>query len=142
MSTDLQKRIYPPLDHYDYSAIDTGCCCTVCEDQRIRLIEMTVLVVATADHHRICKCKLCKERKASRTAYFAAVNRRDLYSESSYHAKIWLGESFMTWITSVLEDKQRSDGWWMLQAPWKHMGNWFLDYSRSQANPSVSGGVA
>lgn len=143
MFTVQQKRIFPPLDHYDWTVIEKECGCAVCEAERACLSLMNALVVATSDHKVRCKCELCRKRAIARTSYFAASERRTLYSESSFHAREGrLGQGFMDWIITVLEDKSKTDGWWMIQAPWKHMGNWFLDYSRSQAAPVVSGRAA
>lgn len=144
-------RTFGPLDHYDYSALDEFCQCELCTEWRVRfsaLIEAQKRVqdrVATCDL-KDChidmkgKCEDCKAGIKLRTSYLASLNRRDLYSECSFHADSMalpgqsniVGQAFMNWITNVLNDReQRGDGWWIAKAPFFPMQYWLTMFRRS-----------
>jgi len=130
------------LDHGDYSETDTQCCCVICMEWRRHLLALQRLQAATLSHERSCHCADCRSKMKTRSSYLASLNRRDLYSESSWHAAHMedsIGEKFMGWLRGVLLDRGlRSDGWWEIRAPNLPLAQWQLMFRRAEA-AGVSG---
>lgn len=106
---------FSPVEHYDYSILDVACSCVIC--MQWRQLYTTIQNSGVANHHRGCACSICIPLRKTRSAFLAAVHRRDLYCESSFHAAHMeppeLGTSYMSWLKDVLLDrKTRSDSWW------------------------------
>lgn len=141
----MTMKTFGPLEHYDYAVVDTQCDCVVCEDWRATLKVYEVAVAVRADHKRSCLCRTCKDMYSARSKYLAAMNRRDLYSEASYHAanEPKLGVQFMSWIeTQVAEPRPKSQNWWEIKSASLPLGKWFLAFEKASFNVAVSGATA
>ena len=136
-----KMREFPFLDHYDYSFTDSECSCAICVEWRLNLAELQRLQLSTKGHHKHhygrCGCKDCESKMRARSAYLAALSRRDLYSESSFHAAHMqpdVGEKFMGWLLGVLLDRKlKSNGWWENTAPMVPLGQWQVMFHRAEA---------
>ncbi len=141
-----KMREFPFLDHYDYSFTDSECSCTICTEWRLNLAELQRLQFSTKGHHKHhygrCGCEDCESKMRARSSYLAALSRRDLYSESSFHAAHMppdVGEKFMSWLLGVLLDRKlKSNGWWENTAPMVPLGQWQVMFHRAEA-AGVSG---
>jgi hypothetical protein len=141
----LALREFDPLDHYDYGEIDLQCSCGLCADWRKKLSDLqrfqSYLPRKNCEHescHPDLKgpCSDCKLALRSRMTYLAALNRRDLYSECSFHASNMeppiVGEAFMRWVRAVVDDSTtRPDGWWTNKAPYLPMQFWITMFRQS-----------
>jgi hypothetical protein len=127
-SEPKRMRQFPPLDHYDYGDLDAQCICMVCLEWRTQLSRLQSLQERITHHGKACKCALCTQAMKARSAYLAALNRRDLYCESSWHASEMLprlGEHFMQWLGGQLADRRaRDDRWWENWAPHLPIAYW------------------
>lgn len=143
-TAEVHSKIYPPLNHYDYRILDIECRCQVCHDWRMKQQAFQKLVPPTAGHARNCACHDCWVKMRARSAYIAASNRRDLYSESSWHASqitdhncafdaalsaqgSGMGLHFMKWVQGQL--RARGDGWWVISAPYRAVSDWIDDFT-------------
>ena len=135
----MSMQEYSPLNHFDYSVLDQECACDICTDWRGKLARWRASL-APRWHRRDCACVSCKEYMRTRSAYLAAVHRRDLYCESSWHASMvdhrneifdltisvpgsGLGARFMEWLGGQLEAE--TDGWWEKLGPRIPLSAWF-----------------
>ena len=71
------------LDHH--AALDENCGCWRCEDWRIRRDTMNRLFAGASGHARNCSCGGCLDFRQAHQRFLASSNRRDLYTEISYH---------------------------------------------------------
>lgn len=140
-----KPKVFAPLDHYDYGELDALCECSLCQDWRIKLKflkqyqdNLPKKDCPEKSCHPDLKgpCSDCRLGLRARMIYLAALNRRDLYSESSFHADAMdppvLGEAYMAWIKGVIDDrKTREDGWWTNKAPYLPMQWWLTMFKRS-----------
>jgi hypothetical protein len=123
-------RIYGPLEHYDYGVLDRHCLCDLCLEWRA--------AQRTWHEYQDNKRKNPQDRIAHRSTYLAAVSRRDLYCESSWHASEnrW-GEDYMDWISrQITETAERSKYWWRTEGLSSPLLYWFRQfnvYRRSNA---------
>lgn len=131
-------RIYEPLDHFDYYELDVKCSCYICKEWRSRrnVFQKAQALVANK------KCSLddcsvdmkgscadCRSGMQLRLLFHASNNRRDLYSECSWHASEMehpeLGKAFMAWITKIINNRStRRDSWWVGKAPYLPVQFW------------------
>lgn len=139
------QRIYPPVEHHDYGELDVYCCCDLCNDWRQKLqclqgfqVNLPKKDCVEESCHPDLKgpCAECRLALRQRMIYLAALNRRDLYSECSYHASRMdpeiVGESFMVYITKIVKDrKTRADGWWTNKAPYLPLQFWITMFKQS-----------
>lgn len=127
------NRVYGPLEHYDYGILDEHCLCELCLEWRAA---QTVWL-----KHQGTKKVDAQARIAFRSTYLAAVSRRDLYCESSWHASEnkW-GEDYMEWVTrQITETADRSKNWWRtegLSSPLLYWFRLFNIYRRASATPA------
>ena len=135
VGTIIPMKAYSPLEHFDYSLTDSACCCQVCVDWRVKLIALKDAHTHIESHKRDCSCADCSAYMKSRSAYLAALNRRDLYSECSWHAlDMEEGARFMGWLTGILFDRKlKSDGWWESRGPHLPLSYWKMMFKRSFA---------
>lgn len=142
----VQKR-FEPLDHYDYGELDLLCTCELCAEWRLRLsllqdvqkrIEQKICTNSSCAKDMKGRCDDCRVGIKLRTSYLASLNRRDLYSECSFHAfhmepRI-VGKAFMAWVHNILADRgTRTDGWWVGKAPFLPIQYWLTMFRRSVA---------
>lgn len=140
----IPSRIFQPLNHYDYGVLDEFCACPVCQDWRQKQITFMSFVQATWKHQLGCKCDGCQGKMRTRSLHLAALNRRDLYCEASWHASqitdttsafdrcmsqmgSGLGLHFMTWLRGQFCEKP--EGWWVITAPYRAISDWIDDFS-------------
>lgn len=144
ISTGLTPwKIFPPLDHYDYKALDAFCACAVCREWRSRQAVFLKYMGVTTGHSISCTCQDCQARMKARSPHLAALNRRDLYCEASWHASqittynnafghslsvygSGMGVHFMTWLTGQFTE--RKEGWWIINAPYRSIDRWIRDF--------------
>lgn len=133
---------FGPLEHYDYETLDAQCVCIVCEDWRGTAKALEKAREVIADHPRSCLCCECKAMYSARSRYLAALNRRDLYSEASYHATRdpALGPRFMSWVgVQMIEPRPKSQNWWEIKAPALPLLAWFTTFEKASYVLQVSG---
>lgn len=139
METKPQRpNIFGPLDHHEYR-VDLECECYLCEDWRRN--RDSYFVLRTGNSHLLdCRCDPCRDRYRARTDYIAALNKRDLYCEASFHAwknPAW-GSLFMNWVTSQVT--MYTSGFWEQRAPHRAMRDWLCafddDYFKSTGGVS------
>lgn len=136
VTTAIPSKPYGPLEHCDYRVLDARCICKVCVEWREALAAYEAGIERCSTHIRGCKCLDCKGMFRARSRYLAAMNRRDLYSESSFHASRNMveltGFKFMGWVTNIVGDRiERPDGWWEKSAPLLPLAHWFNKFNRS-----------
>lgn len=118
-------KVYKPLEHSDYSYTDADCCCEICTDWRQKLEVIQAALKTTDGHRRNCYCDNCKKMRKAKAAYLAALNRRDFYSEMSWHAGHYtsgLAIEMMNWVHDQLSSK--TDGWWYVASSRVMVGDW------------------
>lgn len=133
---------YGPLQHFEYVELDKHCHCPICESWRTAFARYNELLAKVWDHAKPlgkCKCEDCKVAMKARTPYLAALNRRDLYSEGSWHASTNMlkGERFMDWLHTEITGEKHGDGWWAAYAPEMRLGRWMQLYEQA----AVASGV-
>lgn len=147
IANKMLLREFDPLDHYDYGEVDYLCSCSLCAEWRNRLAELQSVqkrIETKKCDNAHCvrdmkgRCDDCKTGIKLRSSYLASLNRRDLYSESSFHAYCMspkaLGEAYMAWIDKILSDREaRPDGWWVGRAPFLPMQYWLTMFRRAVA---------
>jgi hypothetical protein len=119
-----KDRIYGPLEHYDYGILDEHCLCPLCLEWRAA---QSVWL-----NHQGRKRGDPQTRIALRSTYLAAVSRRDLYCESSWHASSnrW-GEDYMEWITQqITESLGRTKQWWHTEGLSSPLLFWFKQFNK------------
>lgn len=146
MTATSELRPSPLLRHFDYTEIE-NCDCEVCADWRRKRDLYQAAAALVAGHGRSCTCAGCKSMRSVRTAYHAADERRNLYSEMSFHAGLGDladGELKMMWLKDEIMSGRRSDGWWEGRAPYYPMGHWFLQAKKGVAAfaSTVSGSLS
>lgn len=138
-------RVFDPTDHYDYAEIDEHCSCDLCSEWRVKLANLNNFkqdLPKKNCREKTCHpdlkgpCSDCRMALRARMVYLAALNRRDLYSECSYHASRMeppiVGESFMDYISGIVMDRSaRQDGWWTNKAPYLPIQFWITMFKRS-----------
>ncbi len=145
MALGMKMKVFGPLEHYDYAAIDAHCGCGVCEDWRGTYKAFEAARLLIINHERSCLCVDCKAMYSARSRYLAALNRRDLYSEASYHATRdpSLGPQFMSWVgTQMVEPRPKSQNWWEIKAPALSLLTWFTTFEKASYAIQVSGASA
>lgn len=140
------RRVYGPLEHADYPELDLLCSCSLCVEWRSRLQQLLPAQEAAAQKFKTCQvrgclidmkgpCEECRSGMKLRSSYIASLNRRDLYSECSFHASHMeapVGHAFMEWVIKVINNRaQRGDGWWVGQAPYFPLQYWITMFKRS-----------
>lgn len=130
--------IFDPLNHSEYSEIDKSCLCAVCANWRASLD-------AYLDAQNCTGLKEGRPKRGSemrserdvkammsrRSVYMAAVNRREVYCEISWHAvRMSNGADIMSWLKEQLA--ARSDNWWEISAPQMTIGEWMAAYYRAR----------
>jgi len=129
------KKAYGALEHFDYSVLDTDCICPICEEWRATYQTWLRDQEDPAKHQAGCRCPQYACRIPSRSAYLAAMYRRDLYCESSWHASEnkW-GRTYMEWLTGqVVEDPaipNRTRVWWETVGCSAPLHYWFKHFNR------------
>lgn len=140
--------VFKPLEHFDYGELDYRCTCSICGDWRTKLFTLQQHRTGCASTApRLCKCDGCKAFFRLQSAYLAALHRRDLYCESSWHAHQMepraLGESFISWIEAVVADSQlRSDGWWIERGSHMPMAYWHSAFRKEMLGSQRLGALA
>jgi hypothetical protein len=151
----LHSKIFLPLEHYDYQLVDAFCLCPVCADWRWKQMRFQRLVERTAGHGIACRCCACDDKMSARSPHLAALNRRDLYCEASWHAAqiaeeesaftpaisalgSGMGLRFMDWVQGQF--KVHREGWWVITAPYRAMADWIEDFTNAAAASGI--GVA
>lgn len=137
-------REFGPLEHFDYSVLDTACTCKVCSEWRQTLSSYQEQQRDTSMHPRSCRCGYCRRRYASRSAYHAILNQRDLYCESSFHAcaEPTLGSGFMGWLYDhVMGNRVLTRSWWENEAVETPLARWFMRYYHREVPQSTTSGI-
>lgn len=141
----LKTRQFDPLDHFDYGETDLQCSCTLCEDWRAKLsvlqgyqqmLPKKECLEVSCHPDLKGPCPDCRLAMKSRMIYLAALNRRDLYSECSFHGSMMenaaVGRTFMRWIRNVIDDRKTyPDGWWTNKAPFLPLQFWITMFKQS-----------
>ena len=138
-------RLYSPLDHFDYGELDNYCTCKICGAWRDRRSVFQQYQEMVESHVHNCNCKQCVATMPFRTAYLAALNKRDLYCEASWHASNLspanplfsvtvthpasaMALGFMNWLETELT--KGTESWWEIQGLKLPMDHWFGRFSR------------
>ena len=148
-----KPRVFPPLEHYDYYDLDRFCICPLCIEWRERLKafqlaqSLVTARVATCTTYGCFNdmrgpCDPCRTGRATRAAFHASNNRRDLYSECSWHASAMepamVGEYFMQWLTRILANRTTyKDSWWVGKAPYLSLQYWLTMFQISVTKDRV-----
>lgn len=141
----LKVKEFDLLEHGDYGETDLRCTCALCEDWRAKLAVLqkfqSYLPRETCPEyacHPDLKgpCADCRLGLKARMTYLAALNRRDLYSECSFHASMMesqmIGRSFMQWVRDIIDDRANyPDGWWTNKAPHHPLQFWITMFKQS-----------
>lgn len=142
MMQSQRKKIFAPLEHYDYGQLDKACGCRLCEDLRSTQASYQAALDRVAGHPLGCLCQSCKDKYTARSGYLAANHRRDIYSEASFHAAhepADLGQRFMEWMgLQVREDDKHTRGWWVIAAAELPMVRWFTEYHKASGAWNMS----
>jgi hypothetical protein len=148
------SRIYSALEHHDYRVLDQDCICFICEDWRTKLAILQSWQAKTAGHKLGCPCDGCRQKMRARSGYLAALARRDLYSEGSWHAAVapheiidspyiqqcsGVGAVFMDWLGGQVQRK--TDGWWENAAPFIALSTWFENFALVVAASGLIPGI-
>lgn len=121
-------EVFSPLNHSDYSQIDSDCDCQICRNWREKLQILNQSLSRVSGHHKSCFCNNCVVMWRDRTSYLAALNRRDLYSEMSWYSEDRPdGSALMKWITEQIHDY--SDKWWSERGGKITIGEWMERFS-------------
>jgi hypothetical protein len=138
------------LDHHD-AFPSTACSCRYCSDYNMTkaALESVLKVMDDAPcdcelcqqkipgtiwpHSRGCPCDVCRQAEKANTAFCAAANRRDFWSEMSYHAvhdpdltRSHQSEALMAWAAAELnaERARGLTGFWSVIANRYSIGHW------------------
>lgn len=146
ISTNAPKQS-PLLRHFDYEQLDQGCSCEVCAEWRRRRATYQAAEQLCIGHGKSCMCPDCQAMRKVRTAYHAADEKRNLYSEMSFHAGVKHlrdGERVMQWVREEIMSGRRTDGWWEGRAPYYPLAYWFRQAEKgiSTLIAAVSGSFA
>lgn len=130
--------------HYDYPQLDVSCTCKYCADWREKRRSFDHAKALTSDHSISCYCWRCVARRDLQTSYLAALNKRDIYCEISWHAskhKDSYGPTLMQWIDVVLQSDELGEGWWYTRAPYFPLRHFLYRFQAvfSTKIPAVSG---
>lgn len=105
-----------PMEHYymlDES--DHGCGCSVCADWETRRAEFVTAVKIIPKGHKwgTCNCSDCRLVGRFQVNYLAAMNKRDLTIEMSFHANYHSphGELVMAWLEEELKKPGYTVNW-------------------------------
>lgn len=134
--------IFAPLEHADYSLVDTNCECPVCVDWRTKFEAFKKIQPLVEGHDRglggaKCKCSRCCEMRRIRSLYLAALNRRDFYCEMAWHAGHHpSGQEIMAWATREIRDSNHS--FWYMVSPRMTIGDWLSRFNTAIASGVVS----
>ena len=127
--------IYDPLNHHEYNEID-ACLCSVCGNWRLALESYREAQGNTGLKEGRPKDGETRARRdvklmmRRRSVYMAAVNRREVYCEISWHAaRMSNGAEIMAWLKEQIE--ARGDNWWEIHAPQMTIGEWMAAYYRA-----------
>ena len=143
----MRTREFPALEHYDYYDLDRYCVCPLCVEWRERLAALQLAQDAVTKKAKHCEvagcfrdmkgpCPECRAGMFSRTAFHASNNRRDLYSECSWHASAmdsaFVGERFMEWLARIMANRTvYRDSWWVGKAPHLSLQYWLTMFHLS-----------
>lgn len=144
-ATAVKIREFDELEHGDYGELDIRCSCVLCEDWRAKLAVLQKFQAYLPREN--CRefachpdlkgpCQDCRQALKARQTYLAALNRRDLFSECSFHASMMespmIGRAFMRWIREVIDNRETyPDGWWTNKAPHHPMQFWITMFKQS-----------
>jgi len=149
-------QVFGPLEHHDYRVLDAECICHVCVPWRERHRALQEQQLKTQDHDISCACEECRIKVQRRTAYLAAMNKRDLYCEASWHAQLLTRNNnvftvtvsdpvsgfalvFMNWLGGELNT--RNDSWWEIRGLLLPLSHWFNRFSHAAAASGHSLGI-
>jgi hypothetical protein len=121
-------QVHYNVRHSD-EAIET-CGCGLCHDWRVRRAEVERMAPFVEGHERGCQCGYCRVERQLRFGFLGSVNRRDLWTEMTYHTE--LNKDFRQNATTVLqrlrrelENPERTQAWWAIEGGRLPMGFWF-----------------
>jgi len=129
-------RVFDPLEHFDYGELDLHCCCAICEEWRSSLAAMKLIEPIKQKYGNNCS-KLQDPTVIpfvkARSIYHAALNRREMYCELSYHAaQNKNGGALMDWAGNLILDRKRADSWWERYGNEVSLGYWLTLFMRER----------
>lgn len=104
---------YPPLEHYNYDAIEEkGCTCILCTSLQDaeENVNFEKCMGRYHPYYKECTCRSCKAYEN----YLALWNKYNIYGELSYNVKdCKSGEPFLRWLFDLMRDESyKPDKWW------------------------------
>jgi hypothetical protein len=124
----------PPMRNFSfaehYLALDDNCTCHLCAQWRERRDAMNALFPPTDGHARSCSCSACGNFRQAHQAFLDTSNRRDLWSELSFHtAKNEFLRPYSAQIQEATEklltDPRVKPSWWAIRGGQFSLSYWF-----------------
>lgn len=141
-----------PLDHYDVDEND-DCTCRYCNVWRVRRdVVNRFRMLFDARRCRCANCTAdpkntvwkCLHYQKSQYQFLASANRRELWTEMSFHGKFGTeqdGLELMDWLDRKIRSMEHREGWWALHAERHSLDYWFCqfdDFVRLKAKATLA----
>lgn len=131
------------LEHYTMSD-KTECGCSTCFEWNLRRDEFIRVAKMVPKGHNwsVCGCGTCRFIGRIHFNYLAAVNKRDLVIETSFHAHHHspFGEQIMRWLDAEMANPRYTVDWCAKEMA-HYALEWWFERCEKALGPAVSGVV-